>query len=565
VGAGFGFALVHLADAPWLQLVLLAGWISINGGLTHILRGMHGYGALLSGMTAAVVVLPTLFFAQDATDTAQARVICTLIGVAVVTLVTGFFTPASPRQELYDRVRRLSRDALRFAAAAIDGLAGADAAAERRLVAAMSEAGESASLITAGSVDGYRRLRQVQGVLVAALATMAAAQAACQRRRRGEARLPDGSGARLLQLAGAPALPTAPGEFLPGLRSEDPRLVQALERQAGAEALLTGDPSADARSFRRKLVYLAPHREWPVAIMTGIVPGLCVLLGGLAGWWSGWPMAELAVLGLCIFSMVLGAMPLPQLIAPRMLKGVLGGVAMAILYRLAVQPFVASPLELTLSMAPFMALGGLVRASRRTAIPGIDFNMCFLLASQAVLPTPAAPFGTILEEAAALVLSALVVTTGFRLLPRRPDRQAMAVAEAIRSDLAMLVAGQRPSAPPGSIGPARILRLMLHLGRAASLGARAPCGLLAVLNLGHAIVGLHRQQARPDLDRATRRTLDEALAALRDLAVAPDEVAVLLEQHAAHVPEPQARSALLGTAGALRDGKELLRFGLAGR
>uniref|UniRef100_UPI00135C9271 FUSC family protein n=1 Tax=Geminicoccus flavidas TaxID=2506407 RepID=UPI00135C9271 len=363
----------------------------------------------------------------------------------------------------------------------------------------------------------------------------------------------------------APALPAALGDLLLGLRSLDPRLAQALDRQAGAEALLIGDPNADARSFRPKAVYLAPHREWRVAIMTGIVPGLAVLLGGAVGWWSGWPVAELAVLGMCIFSMVLGAMPLPQVIAPRMLGGVLGGVVMAILYRLAVQPFVASPLELILSVAPFMALGGLVRASRRTAIPGIDFNMCFLLTSQAVLPTPTAPLGRILEEVAALVLSALVVTTGFRLLPRRPDRQAMAVVEAIRGDLALLVAGQRPSAPPGSVGPARILRLMLHLGRAASLGARAPGGLLAVLNLGHAIVGLHRELARPDLDDATRRTLDEALAALQDLAIAPDEVAVLLEQHAAHVPEPQARGMLLETAGALRDGKELLRFGLAGR
>jgi len=230
-----------------------------------------------------------------------------------------------------------------------------------------------------------------------------------------------------------------------------------------------------------------------------------------------------------------------------------------------VQPFVDSPLELILSMAPFIALGGLVRASRRTAIPGIDFNMCFLLTSQAILPTPTVPLGTILEEAAALVIPAAVVTTGFRLLPRRPDRQAMAVAEAIRGDLALLVAGQRPSAPSGSVGPARILRLMLHLGRAASLGARTPGGLLAVLNLSHAIVGLHRQLARPDLDHDTRRTLDEALAALQDLAVAPDEVAVLLEQHAAHVPEPQARGALLETASALRGGKELLRFGLAGR
>uniref|UniRef100_UPI00135C5F84 hypothetical protein n=1 Tax=Geminicoccus flavidas TaxID=2506407 RepID=UPI00135C5F84 len=93
------------------------------------------------------------------------------------------------------------RGALRFATAAIDDLAGADASAERNLLAAMSEASESASLITAGSVDGYRRLRHVQGVLVAALATMAAAQASGQYRRRGETRLPTEFGARMVEIA----------------------------------------------------------------------------------------------------------------------------------------------------------------------------------------------------------------------------------------------------------------------------------------------------------------------------------------------------------------------------
>jgi hypothetical protein len=242
-----------------------------------------------------------------------------------------------------------------------------------------------------------------------------------------------------------------------------------------------------------------------------------------------------------------------------MMKGVLGGVCLAILYRLTLQPHVATSAELILSIAPFIALGGLVRASRRTAVAGIDFNMCFLLASQAVLPAPPASAIVIFEQSSALVLAAAIVTTGFRLMPRRADRRAEAIASLIRRDLHRVATAQLPSDMHRAT-PARVLRLMLHLSRAANLGDRAPGGLLATLNLGNAITGLQRQQAREDLDIVTMRTLDEALAALQDLSDDPLGVADQLEQHAALTRDRPAATVLHDTAVALRQSACLLTF-----
>lgn len=543
IGGSFGFGLVHLTGNIHLQLVLLAWFVALASGLTQILRGVHGYGALLSGITAVVVVLPSVFLHVDATGIAVARLVCTLIGVVVVTLVTGFFTPDSPRRGFYARVRRLAQDARAFALKARQATPGQpDQALERRILTGMSEVDASASLVAAGSIEGYRRLRHVQSLLVFSLAAMAAGRAGQDRARHGfEGPLDDVGGT--------------------GPSAADRRLAHALERQQAAEAALIAEPgSADARSFGRKAVYLAPHRAWDLAIITGLVPGLAILVAGGLGLWSGWPMAELLVLGVCIFSMVLGSLPVPQAIAPALLKGVLAGVAVAILYRLVVQPQITTAVELLLSMAPFLALGGLVRASRRTAIAGIDFNMCFLLASQAVLPTPVVPLPMILEPSAALALAALIVSTGFRLLPRRPDRQARAVAEAIRGDLRRLVAGQVVLDGHGAT-PARILRLMLHLSKAANLGTRVPDGLLASLNLAHAIADLHRQHDRQDLEIDTVRTLEEALSALRDFDLDPAGVAGQLGQHAALTRDRAAASALRDAAAALAQSADLLRFG----
>ena len=97
LGAAAGFGILWVASQPFPALVLLALWVALNSGLTRILRGAHGYGALMAGITAAVVVLPSLLEPGHSLAIAMARVECTLIGVIVVTLVTGAATPEAPR------------------------------------------------------------------------------------------------------------------------------------------------------------------------------------------------------------------------------------------------------------------------------------------------------------------------------------------------------------------------------------------------------------------------------------------------------------------------------------
>ncbi|HEY9854923.1 MAG TPA: FUSC family protein [Stenomitos sp.] len=570
VGAGAGFAILHVPAPLTLQLGLLALWVALCAAFTHILRGVHSYGALLSGLTAGVVVIPSLLAPGHSFDVALARVECTLIGVVVVTLVTGLFTPSSRREAFYQAVRRLAGDAVAFAADAVSGssLEHSDAL-ERRILAEVSDVDARSRMVSAGSVEGYRRIKHVDGLIASTLAVMAAGRALRARAWRGED-LPPELGADLRRIAEWFQTPTealwSPGrarklpEWTPALE----RLSNALEQLVTAEArLFSATAAADARSFGKKAFYLAPHRDWGLARDTGLLCGAATFLMTSLALVSTWPAGELAALGVCIFSMVLGSMQKPQEIAPKLLTGVLFGVVAATCFRLILQPHLTSTALLIVALAPFFLLGGLAKAGKYSAIAAVDANMCFLLGSQAGMP--ALPPAEVLNNSAALVLGAGLMSLGFIYMPRRFDRYAAEAAGFIRADLRRLIAGTAPETPGTwhSRTSRQILRLMLHLGRAGELGPSAPPGLLAALNLGHAVSDLREVAVRADLTPSQQQLIDETWCLLRRFEEDPLEVANELAPLAARIGEDAVARALMDTADALHGLADLLAFGCA--
>ena len=559
LGAAAGFGLLLLPVPPTAQLALLGLWVAASAGLTHLLRGVHGYGALLAGITAPIVVIPSVLAAAGSRELALARVECTLIGVLTATVITGLMTPRSPRRAFFGRVRRACGDAAAFAARVLrDGLAGT-LPEERRILAELSELEASSRLVLAGSLEGYRRLHDVDAMVVGALSVMGSALALA---RNGS---PEAAGRRHLSghLERVAAHLRAPepggaetGFPSPGGASIPPRLTDGLARILEGDAALRGPDGGGRHGLRLPLARLAPHREWPQAIRTGLLAGGATFLACALALGTGRPLGILLAFGVSIFSMVLGTMTLPQDIAPKLLTGVLTGAFAAVVYRIAVQPAAATTPWLLLSIAPFLLLGGVLRAHPRTAIAGVDFNMCFLLASQA--GSAAVRPGTAVAESLALAAGAVLMAGGFMLLPRRAVRQAREAAAVIRNDLRRMVAPDQD--PAGTDWRARsfrqILRLALHLGRAKELGDRWPTGLLATLNLGHGIEQLHLQPA--DLPAKAA-----ALATLGRLAEAPREVAGELRRLADAEPAGPLGPVLAGLAADLEQAEGLLRFGLA--
>ena len=336
------------------------------------------------------------------------------------------------------------------------------------------------------------------------------------------------------------------------------RLEGALARILEANASLSRPlVAATVRPFRRQLAVLAPHREWPQAGRTAGAAGAATFLAASLAHWAGSPLVVQAAVGVCIFSLVLGSMALPQHIAPKLMTGVVGGAALAVFYRLVVQPVFPATPGLLLTLAPFLLLGGFLRAHPRTALAGVDFNMCFLLASQAGT-TVAASALTVVGGSAALASAACLVAGNYILMPRSSVRQAEETAEVIRRDLLRMIEPEPGAAIEDwrARGSRQILRLSLHLGHAKDLGGRWPKGILAVLNLGYAIEQLHEV---PDAVAGPEKS--EAFLALRQLAEDPMRTAGALRSLAGRNPGEPLRPVLLDLAEGLEKSADLLTFG----
>lgn len=309
IGALVGFALLRLPIPPLAHIAVLALWIAINAGLTHVLRGVLGYAALLAGITAAIVIIPSVLTPAAPTDLAVARVECTLIGVTISALVLALLTPASPLTEFYARIRGVAAEAVAYAAQVLRDGQAADGkcADERRILAMISQLESTARLTSAGSVEGYRHIGDVDLLVVGSLSAMAAAQAACAAGcpcntglparldilaadLRNDRQQPVGDAGRHLDAGNDPA-----GQ----------RLQLAIDQILAADIALQRPLANATSSPASPTLRLAPHREWMLARRTGAMAGLSTLVAAALGlWWPSPPLA-LAAMGVCIFVMVL--------------------------------------------------------------------------------------------------------------------------------------------------------------------------------------------------------------------------------------------------------------------
>lgn len=574
IGAAAGFGILQLIGAPYGALALLGLWVGAGAALATWLRGVVAYAALMAGMTAAIVVLPSVLQPEHLWTLAVARVECTLIGVLAVTAVTAFFTPAAQRRDFYQRVRRLAADASQFAAEAVAGRSATDTAAlERRVLAEMSELDAAAFAVAAGSVDGYRRLRHTTALMAASVALMAAAAAVRARRLRGEP-VPEGLAAQLAaqaaRLREAPPVSSEPppaeaGPPPKGALAPEARVRRAMAWLMAAEQALFAPPGhgpagKDAARFApRAAAWLVPHRDGRRAAANALSAGLGTFVASAVGLASGWPAAELAALGVCIFSMVLGSLPHPRTVAPKMVVGVAAGVVAATFYRFVVQPHVDGPGSLIASLLPFLVLGALARVSRHTAMPALDANMCFMLGSQAGMP--AASGAAILNGAAALMTGAVLVGSAWMVAPDRSVARARRLAADIRRDMARLFDHPRTQAAAvagewHALTARRILRLLLDLQRAGRSGA-APEGLLSALNFGHAVTRLQQAMAQSGAADPQREGLRAVLQALQRFDADPDAAATAALQAAQGLTDPATRQAAHDAADALREGRAL--------
>ncbi|MCM2351908.1 MAG: FUSC family protein [Bacteriovoracaceae bacterium] len=518
VGALIGFGITHFFHSPYIEIILLGFIVAACSGGAHMLRGVQSYGVTLTGITAAIIVLPSVLVPEVSGELAISRVQCTLIGVIVVTLVTAFFTPESPRKEFYRRARDLTADTIVYLTSLLKNESVTDPEIqEAQLLQRLGDIDANAAMVSAGSVEGYQRVQAVNALISAALAVMATGKS-----------IQNYSGNGLVEEL---------TKLSDWLRSEDDdkkhptinwdssnlnahitrRLKFSIDQLIDAAIMLLSSPtSADAKSFGKKFQYLAPHRDLPLAIRASVVAGMATTLTGIIGLLSGWKYGELAAMGVCIFSVVLGTIAQPRLIAPFMLMGALSGALFATLYRIFLQPELSTTMAVIVSVFPFFLLGGFARTNKKTAAAAIDYNMVFLLAGQAGM-TASTNVPDILSGASAIVIAVIPVTLSHIFLPRPYIKLAESAKTSIKKDLRELTLKSTTSVEWHGRAGRHILRHLLHLSYGGVLSQGTPRGLLETLNLGYAFTELHTLTNKNNLSElmvVLRRLIEDPVSAM---------------------------------------------------
>lgn len=524
IGAAVGFLLLAGGLPAWLAVLLLALWAALCSGAAHLLRAATGYAAMMAGLTASVVLLPSLGHDDQVFGMAVARLLSTLIGVVCVMLVGWWVLSTPPRHALLNQVRGRAGEALRLLSRQLEG-AGPLSQEAGELVMALVELEQQLGPINAGPLRPSRGARVGGAFVAATLGVLAGMRTTAHL-----SELPEQQRAELAglvrQAAAALAAPVDEncGVALSQLVAEARRVDETLARQlarlqvaeTAAEHWQAGhDPDLPLAGT----ALLTTRRDPRSACISAAGTGVVTLAAGLFVLFSDWQGAWMPAMGLCTFTMVLSSMDLPQRVAPIMAQGVVVGVLLAALFRVLLLPHASGQFDILLMLAPFMLLGGLTRASQHTAMPALDGNMCFMLASQPFLTASTVP-AVVAMDAAALIGSILLVALGFRLLPRDPGRRAAHLAETILRDVERLCGKPGRGQDPRWHGRMfrRLLRLMLHTGRAERLGIDERAELLGILNLAQGIIALRELVMDERLDEPRRQALERCVAALRDLA-----------------------------------------------
>jgi len=530
IGALAGFAMLHWIPAPHFSVAVLAVWVSMCATLTHVFRRAHTYGAMLAGMTAVVVVLPTLHAHEQTYALAQARVICTLIGVVVATASGLLFVPRAPQRVFLARLDTLTADVVNYLGHVLNG--GNVRAAERQaqtLLDEMAGLEQALAIHVAGSKSRQHHIHHFSALVGAALEVMASARARIDT---GEIGVP----ANVLQVlqeleaslrmhAGDPS--RADSRLM---RQFDDRLAGALHELLEARAGFTGlsESGLGKRSFYTPA---QPEKDYGLAISTGAAAGAAIWIASYAAMASSWHFAPLAALGVGTFAILLASMDRPHILAPKIFLGVSLGVVAATLFRLFVLPHATGTVDILLMIIPFMIFGALLRASRITSLPAVDYNMCFLLAGQPFLPAETST-SLILQGGLALVLGCGFVALGHIFLPADSGRRVRRISALIVRDIERIadLASAAPAQEWRGLMSQRLIRLSIHLSRIENLEANKPGMVLAALNLAHGLMDLRALLQSTSPTEEEREQLTRVIECFRHLSTSRGPISTVLEE-----------------------------------
>ncbi|HEX2942625.1 MAG TPA: FUSC family protein [Rhodopila sp.] len=555
LGAAGAVVLVpNLADAPALLTAAVALWVGMCLTLALVDRTPRSYVFMLAAYSVPIIGLPCVDSPQAVWDVAVARTEEIGLGIVCAAVVAGVVFPRHVGPVLGARIADWLRDATGWTLDVLEGRETPDSArvSRRRLAADAAEIDALAAHLAfdpsmqqlAARSVGPLRARML--MLLPVIASLSDRLTALRQAgglspevelvlERVAARLRGRADDDPSLLSAITALAPRMADTWRGmlLVSLAMRLTELLDLRADCRALHAGieagsQGQAPLRFQPRMQPPAARHRDWTMALLSGLAAGMTVALV-CAGWiLIAWPegavAAEMAAVACCFFATMDN--PVPAIVD--FLRWTVVAILVDALYLFAVLPLVRDFVPLMLALAPAYLLFGVLAARPRLAPIGMALaaNGATLLGLQGSYSGDFTGFvnaavAAALGMAVAGLLTALIRSVGaewsvWRLLQanwrdlaqaaeRRGMGDRMAFAALMLDRFAAVVPRLRALAPDARLN-----------------GADA----LAELRMGLNIVDLRRARhgLPPSADAAIDRVLDDVAQYCRGRAGDPGKL-----------------------------------------
>ena len=532
VGTGFGVVLVSASGgAPAMLVVGLALWVSLCALLGNVLRGLVSYGALLAGYSAAMVALLDTGHPEGVLLLGADRLLTVMTGIVTALVVGLVFTPRGADDPVVGRTRHMTSVVLRRIAARLRGDPPEATPDADKLLREMALIEEALDPHGAGSLRSRRSARTLRSVVAALLSALVWLGTARQVRPTVPAADALLDAARLLETAAPPAEVIAAVARARALAIADPALQEVLgQLEAAVRDRLGVDDDIARRRPRGPLVVL--HRDWMAARQAALRSGGILLLLGAFWVLTGWDAGPYLLLGTSVMITLFSTWDDPAWIMGKVLVGQAFGAVGALACRWLVWPHAEAEITLVLMLMPFILVGVLPLAHRRTMLGATDYCMVLLLLSQPALPLTGT-FGQSMSQALAVVAAPAIALAGFRqVFPADAPRRMRMLMHAMVHELEVMAA--RPEVRlQAEVWRARLhhrlLRLVLWAEKSGETRFAPEEAGLAVLAVGSAILRMQELRDGPELAAGTARAVDVALGRLRTLSHRPERAAAALD------------------------------------
>jgi uncharacterized membrane protein YccC len=543
VGAAAGVALIALfAQTAELLFLALAVWMAVCTAASTALRNFRSYGAVLAGITAAIIALSASTQPATVFDTAVARVSCIALGVVMEAGFSNVFYLGNPSVEVARALDAFLRQAAQICARSLRG--GDNRGTLQQLFAQVIELDTAGEYAAMSSPTFRRRFGHLRGAVAAALAELAAAQSLKEHASRYGDKELIGEAARLMdsiadepttgaeessQLlarvkADAKRVAASGGRSFSGLLLfERLELLLASAREALTRRALLDDPNAPASRLRFHF-----HVDWGAAVRNGVRSFIAVLAA--AAFWvaTAWPSGGGFVVIVAVVCSLFATRRNALTAGVGFFKGASLSVLAAAFCNFVLLRQMSDFVMLAAVLTPFLIAGGLAMRRPSTAAVATGFTMFFISnvgPDNSALPD-VVPF---LNDAIALLIGIACGAVVFALvLPPNPLEDRDRLHASVRRDLEVI--GRNPhrwSQHAWLTRAADQLARELATDDAVSSAEaeRDLRGMLATVTIGHAAIRLAalRRDSRDRLVEATLRRLADGeplrLARLCKLAV----------------------------------------------